>query len=369
MNSHTAHPGPRDRLVEPAFLAVRGGHLADRFGHSVGRQVSTVDAEVTPRKFHMLPMTEAVTATQNLVQNCLVCLIHGFERNARNRVPCLTIRPEPVGHRPAVGHAAGQTGTSTIPCVEAIVPVPDGELWAEDTGGDGPAVVLIHGDWTDAGVWASLVPLLQGPYRVIRYDLRGFGRSSRPSRPFTRLGDLRAVLDHFGIRKAVAVGHSGGGGTALGLALHCPERTEAITLIAPGIHDYPWPDDDPYVQECGSLIAAADHDSLVSLGLRTWASSGAGAAIAAMVRGAVSSWFQIGDLERTDPPGFRLLNAVRIPAVMLLGEQEYPMVADVSRTIAARLSGCRTILVPGADHLLPLREPALLANAIADVTG
>jgi pimeloyl-ACP methyl ester carboxylesterase len=254
--------------------------------------------------------------------------------------------------------------------VEAIVPVPDGKLWAEDTGGDGPAVVLIHGDWTDAGVWARLVPLLQDRYRVIRYDLRGFGRSSWPSRPFTRLGDLRAVLDHFGIRKTVAVGHSGGGGTALGLALQCPERTQAVTLIAPGIHDYPWPDNDPYLEECGSLIAAADHDSLVSLGLRTWAPSGAGgAAIAAMMSGAVSSWFQIGDLERADPPGFGLLDAVRVPAVMLLGDQEYPMVADVSRTIAARLSGCRTILVPGADHLLPLREPALLANAIADVTG
>jgi len=253
--------------------------------------------------------------------------------------------------------------------VDAIVPVPDGELWAEDSGGDGPALVLIHGDWTDAGVWARVVPLLQDRYRVIRYDLRGFGCSSRPSQPFTRLEDLRAVLDHFGIRKAVAVGHSGGGGTALGLALQCPERTKAVALIAPGIHDYPWPDSDPYLQESGLLIAAADHDSLVSLGLRTWAPAGADAAIAAMMRGAVSSWFEIGDLERTDPPGFGVLGAVRIPAVMLLGDQEYPMVADVSQQIAARLSGCRTILVPGADHLLPLRQPALLANAIADVTG
>ena len=177
------------------------------------------------------------------------------------------------------------------------------------------------------------------------------------------------MLDHFGIRKAVAVAHSGGGGPALGLALQCPERTQAVALIAPGIHDYPWPENDPYLQECDSLIAAGDRGSLVSLGLRTWAPAGADAAIAAMMRGAVSSWFEIGDLERTDPPGFGVLGAVRIPAVMLLGDQEYPMVADVSQKIAARLSGCRTILVPGADHLLPLREPALLANAIADVTG
>jgi 3-oxoadipate enol-lactonase len=249
-----------------------------------------------------------------------------------------------------------------------MVPVPDGELWAEDTG-SGTAVVLIHGDWTDAGIWTRLVPLLRDRYRVIRYDLRGFGRSSRPSGPFTRLADLRAVLDHFGIRQAVAVGHSGGGGPALALALHCPERTQAVTLIAPGIHDYPWPDNDAYFQECGRLIAAADYDKIVSLGLRTWAPGGADAAIAAMMRGAVSSWFQIGELEQTDPPGFGLLGTVRTPAVMLVGDQEYPMVADVSRAIAARLSGCQTILVPGADHLLPLREPESVANAITEITA
>jgi 3-oxoadipate enol-lactonase len=248
-----------------------------------------------------------------------------------------------------------------------MVPVPDGELWAEDTG-SGTAVVLIHGDWTDAGIWARLVPLLRDRYRVIRYDLRGFGRSSRPARPFTRLGDLRAVLDHFGVQQAVAVGHSGGGGPALGLALQCAERTRAVTLIAPGIHDYPWPEDDAYFQEAGRLIAAADQDSLVSLGLRTWAPDGVDPAITAMMRGAVSSWFQIGELEQTDPPGFGLLGTVGAPAVMLLGDREYPMVADVSRAIAARLSGCKTILVPGADHLLPLREPELVANAIAEIT-
>jgi 3-oxoadipate enol-lactonase len=249
-----------------------------------------------------------------------------------------------------------------------MVPVPDGELWAEDTG-SGTAVVLIHGDWTDAGIWARLVPLLRDRYRVIRYDLRGFGRSARPSRPFTRLGDLRAVLDHFGIRQAVAVGHSGGGGPALGLALQYPERTRAVTLIAPGIHDYPWPEDDAYFQAFGSLIATADHDKILSLGLRTWAPGGADAEIAAMLRGAVSSWFQIGDLERADPPGFGLLDTVRTPAIMLLGDQEYPMVSDASRAIVARLSGCQTVLVPGADHLLPLREPELVAKAIAEITA
>jgi pimeloyl-ACP methyl ester carboxylesterase len=69
--------------------------------------------------------------------------------------------------------------------------VAGGTLRAEDTGGDRTSLVLIHADWTDSGIWDPLIPLLRDRYRVIRYDLRGFGRSSRPVQPFTRLGDLR----------------------------------------------------------------------------------------------------------------------------------------------------------------------------------
>jgi len=257
----------------------------------------------------------------------------------------------------------------TMPVVEVTVPVPNGELWVDDTGVGGTTVVVIHGDWTDAGIWARLVPLLRDEYRVIRYDLRGFGRSSRPEQPYTRLEDLTAVLDHFGIQQAVAVGHSGGGGPALGLALQRPERTLAVTLVAPGVHDYPWPADDPYFREFDRLIMTADQDELLRLGLRTWAPAGIDDDITAMLRGAVSSWFEIGDIEEVDPPAFSRLGTVRTPTVMLLGEQEYPMVADVGRAIAARLKGCRTDLVPGADHLLPLREPTILANAIKEIAG
>ncbi|HEX3960203.1 MAG TPA: alpha/beta fold hydrolase [Trebonia sp.] len=115
--------------------------------------------------------------------------------------------------------------------MEVRVPVAAGTLWAEDSGSDRTPLVLIHADLTDWGIWDPVIPLVRDRYRVIRYDLRGFGRSSRPEQPFTRLGDLRAVLDHFGIGEAVAVGHSGGGGTALGLAaLHHPGRVRGLIL-------------------------------------------------------------------------------------------------------------------------------------------
>ena len=120
-----------------------------------------------------------------------------------------------------------------------MIPVADGEIWAEDTGGDRTPVVLVNPGWSTAGIWTPVMGLLADRFRLIRYDDRGVGRSPAPSVPFTRLADLRAVLDHADPGPAVVVGHSGGGGTALALALDDPERVAALVLVAPGAPDYP----------------------------------------------------------------------------------------------------------------------------------
>jgi pimeloyl-ACP methyl ester carboxylesterase len=248
--------------------------------------------------------------------------------------------------------------------MELTVPVPGGEVWAEDTGGDGAPLVLVHGDWTDSRVWTPLTGLLRGRYRIIRYDLRGFGRSPTPEAPFSRLDDLRAVLDHLGVDRAAIVSHSGAGGPALGLALADSARVTALVLVAPGVHDYPWPRDDPYMQEVARLIEEKDREGLVALGLRTWAPAGADEEIRDQFNGAVSSWFANGDLERPDPAVFDRLGEVHAPAIALVGDFEYPMVVYSSDAIARRIDGCRLLMVPGADHLLPLRVPARLAEVI-----
>ena len=54
---------------------------------------------------------------------------------------------------------------------------------------------------------------------------------------------------------------------------------------------------------------------------------------------------------------------------MLVGDLEYPMVSQASSVIAAKLDDCREVLVPAADHLLPLRAPLRLAQAVSEVAG
>ena len=239
---------------------------------------------------------------------------------------------------------------------------PVGEIWAEDTGGDGTPVVLVNPGWSTAGIWTPLLGLLADRFRLIRYDDRGFGRVACTVRPVYQARGPALALDHTGAALVLVVGHSGGGGTALALALDDPERVAALVLIAPGAPDYQWPPDDPYIGEFVRRYTAGDQEGLVRLGIATWAAAGDDETAAAEIRACGVRVLRFGELGQEDPPVYDRLGQVRAPAVMVRGDLEYPMVADCADAIASRIPGCGRIVVPGADHMLPLRAPPARAD-------
>lgn len=249
--------------------------------------------------------------------------------------------------------------------MELTVPVDGGRLWADDTGGDGPALALLHPGWGDSTIWLPMLDLLVPRYRVIRYDTRGFGKSPAPTAPFSQLGDLVTVLDHFEVDDAMLVAHSGGGVTAIGLTLADPRRVRELLLLAPGAPGFPWPLDDPYFVAMNALFEAEDRDGIAALAMRTWAAASADQAAWGQVRGATEAFFRVGDYERPDPDGYDKLGQIQLPAAMVIGDRDYPPMVRWADDIAARIPGCHRIVARGADHLLPLRMPAQLADLIA----
>lgn len=249
--------------------------------------------------------------------------------------------------------------------MDLMVPVGGGEVWVRDSGGPGVPAVLIHPGWGDSEIWDECAALLEGRVRTVRYDSLGYGESSAPTARYTALDELRAVLDRLGIERAVLAGHSGGAGTALGLALAEPLRVAELVLLAPGVSGYPWPGDDPFLEAMRVAERGRDLEGMVSLGLLTWAPAGAGEAVEAQIRSAVSGMRQQAPYLDEDPPAYERLDAIRAPSTLLYGDLEYPMAADCARALAARIPGCRVRTVPGADHMLPLRVPGLIAELIA----
>jgi len=116
---------------------------------------------------------------------------------------------------------------------------PEGNaLLGDDTGGDGPPVLLLHGlTATRRYVLHGSRAVERAGHRVISYDARGHGVSDPApggTYPYADLADdALAVLDDRGVNRAILVGHSMGAHTAARLAILHPERVDALVLGAP----------------------------------------------------------------------------------------------------------------------------------------
>ena len=122
----------------------------------------------------------------------------------------------------------------------AVLQVPGGELYYEIEG-DGVPVVLVHGHALDARMWDDQVPALTDIARVVRYDARGFGRSTRDAdTSYSHAADLWLLLDHLGIEQAALVGMSMGGRTAVEATLAAPGRVLALVLLDALLEGVPW---------------------------------------------------------------------------------------------------------------------------------
>lgn len=106
-------------------------------------------------------------------------------------------------------------------------------IFYQDSGGTGPAVILSHGFLMDHSMFDPQVEALRAYHRVVTWDERGFGRTPATGE-FTYWDSARDVLglmDHLGIERAVVGGMSQGGFISLRVALTAPERVLGLILL------------------------------------------------------------------------------------------------------------------------------------------
>ena len=242
--------------------------------------------------------------------------------------------------------------------------VTGGRIYYE-VAGQGPAIVLIHGGFGDRRMWDAQFANLARDFRVVRYDHRGFGRSSVPDTSYSAAGDLLLLLDKLGIAKAHFVGNSMGGGTALDFALLHPDRVNKVVVVGSGANGYPYVDADFATmaatfkagEEQGVDTAAAMwlRDPMVAVASRLPGS-------AALVRQMVIDNKNIFRMrhwpwEPVRTNAYNRLSEVRMPVLLIVGEKDVPIVLKVAAETAARLPNAQIYRMPDADHLPQLVDP------------
>ncbi len=124
--------------------------------------------------------------------------------------------------------------------------------------------------------------VLSRTYRVLRFDFRGYGRSSRPEpgRPYSHLDDLAAVMDAAGVERAALVGKSMGGKVAIDFALTHPGRVSALVLASPALSGFEGTPDEEATWEAAfadwSARSRRPSRRATSKGLRTCGCGGSG---------------------------------------------------------------------------------------------
>jgi pimeloyl-ACP methyl ester carboxylesterase len=241
--------------------------------------------------------------------------------------------------------------------------------------GKGEPVVLIHGGQLDSRMWDDQFDLFAKRYRVLRYDVRGYGGSPRGDRPYSDAEDLAALLDYVGMPKTHLVGLSLGGRIALDFALLRPQRVASLTLSGPGLAGF----DTTFTEEDGRmfaiLMAARDDgpDKAAELWLRDPYMAPAMEharlvpRLRLLARENASEWLANPFLQRSPrPPAAKRLGDIKAPTLLLIGGRDTKRSKEIVAALAKGIAGAKKVEFPKAGHMLNMEEPEAFNRAVLE---
>ncbi len=222
--------------------------------------------------------------------------------------------------------------------------------------GKGEAVVLIHNGAADLRDWEFIAPQLAQTYQVITFDGRGAGQSPPLLKPANFVEDLRQLLDHLNLDRAILVGHSIGGQIATDFALAYPDRVTRLVLVAPGLSGFQF---SPDVQQWYAQIKAAapDVEKMVerTLDQRAYSvvmSSPQRERIIEMTTHNTKRSFEWKTFEMrwAQPPTIDRLSELQTKTLFIIGKKDMPDLFKVAE-LFQQVPDIRFAYIEGADHM------------------
>jgi len=248
-----------------------------------------------------------------------------------------------------------------------------------EANGDGEAVLLIHGGHvTDGFLPLMSEASLANGYRLIRYRRRGYAGSDPVSGGFSveeQAQDALALMTHLGMERAHVVGHSYGGAIALQLAIDAPRLVRSLVLLEPAILAA---DAAAAFFEAAKPVLALYRSGDVAGAIDLFMSA-AGApdwrsAVAANIPGAAeqaekdaATSFEV-EIPALAEPLFDGDQSSRIsqPILYAIGSESGPLFEAAKQHFQSMIPSTEGVVLPGVNHLMQMRDPKLIAAAIAD---
>jgi len=249
-------------------------------------------------------------------------------------------------------------------------------LYTEVAGADdAPAIVFVHGFSLDTRMWDGQFAAFAERYRVVRYDLRGFGRSAVPEAgvPYRHDEDLCALLDLLGIDRVAIAGLSLGGAVALTVALRQPERVAALVLASSVLPGFETPQFDAMTRPVWKAGRADGVEAARAL----WFScpifevSNEREPVRDALRTIVDdysgwSWVDRDPGAWAEPDCVGSLDRISAPTLVVVGERDIDDMRRTADALAVGISGARKVVLPGVGHLPNMEDVGAFNEVVLD---
>ena len=237
-----------------------------------------------------------------------------------------------------------------------------------EIAGEGQPLVLIHGGLVNSDLWDDQFEVFAKQYRTLRYDVRGFGKSKSPTSYYSNHGDLRDLLEYFGIERAYVLGLSMGGGIAIDFTLAYPHHVAALLPIAAGLGGYRATSNRALRDEMEAAYESGDKERAVELSLQVWTDGPyrtpdqVDPAVRERIRAMTVHTFDLPDVEqwlqRLEPPAIDRLAEIHVPTLFVVGDQDVEDILKIGDLIVTHVPGARRAIIPGTAHHLNMEQPA-----------
>ena len=248
--------------------------------------------------------------------------------------------------------------------------VDGGRLYYE-TSGKGPALVLIHAGFLDSRMWDTQFQLFSESHRVIRYDVRGFGKSDVARTKFSDYKDLHGLLDHLRVKTASLVGVSNGGRIASDFAVEYPSMVNNLVLVSPGMSGYKssgpeeekmWEEFDAQMKPQEDAVREGRAADTVAMDVTTWGSAQTPANRERITQIAMDNFHvQVENPWKLqvppEPRTWHRLSQIRTPTLLIIGDRDVAPQIVMVDNIHSHIRASTKVLIQGADHIVNMSKP------------
>lgn len=253
----------------------------------------------------------------------------------------------------------------------------DGARLYYELAGAGHPLVLIHAGIADSRMWDDQWETFAQRYTVLRYDLRGMGRSPMPAGPFAYHEDLYGLLSYLGLGSAYLVGVSVGGMTAIDFTLAYPHMVDALVAVDAGVSGNAPPDSLLQAwEEVDQAVERGDVAGAVELELRMWVDGPrrrpeqvdptVRERVREMNANNVAVYSEAGTPQPLEPPAAGRLGEIGVPTLVIAGAEDQPHVLASANLLETSIPGARKVVMPDTAHVPSMERPQEFNRLVLD---